>query len=49
MKYHYVKDMKEKGLIRYTYCPTEKMLADMLTKPLNLSGKSAALFKETVL
>ena len=33
-KYHYVKDMKEKGLIGYTYCPTEKMLADMLTKPL---------------
>lgn len=33
-KYHYVKDLKEKSILDYKYCPTDQMLADMLTKPL---------------
>ena len=34
-KLHYVRDLKDKGLMFSEYCPTEVMLADMLTKPLN--------------
>jgi Reverse transcriptase (RNA-dependent DNA polymerase). len=34
-KYHYVRELKEKGIMEYKYCPTELMVADLLTKPLN--------------
>lgn len=34
-KFHFVRDLKQKGLIDYKYCPTDRMLADMLTKPLS--------------
>lgn len=33
-KFHFVKDLAERNEIRVTYCPTETMLADILTKPL---------------
>lgn len=33
-KYHFVKDCAEKKLIECTYCPSESMIADLLTKPL---------------
>ena len=33
--FHYVRDLKNKGIVFFEYCPTEFMLADMLTKPLN--------------
>lgn len=33
-KYHFVKDHVERGEVNCVYCPTEDMLADMLTKPL---------------
>lgn len=33
-KYYFVKDYIDKGLIRCEYCPTEKMIADLFTKPL---------------
>jgi hypothetical protein len=31
-KYHYVRDMAEKGLVKFKYCPTLEMVADSLTK-----------------
>ena len=34
-KFHYVRDLKDKRIVFFEYCPTEFMLADMLTKPLN--------------
>lgn len=34
-KYHFIKDLRDKEVIRLMYCPTELMEADMLTKPLN--------------
>ena len=34
-KFFFVKDLIDKGLIICQYCPTEKMLADMMTKPLS--------------
>ncbi|KMQ86061.1 retrovirus-related pol polyprotein from transposon tnt 1-94 [Lasius niger] len=33
-KYHFARDLQSKGIIDVRYCPTEHMLADMLTKPL---------------
>ena len=33
-KFHYVKDLRINGVVDYQYCPTEEMLADMLTKAL---------------
>ena len=34
IKFHYVREALEDGIIDLTYCPTEQMTADMLTKPL---------------
>lgn len=34
IKFHFIKDQVENGAIRLEYCPTEKMVADALTKPL---------------
>lgn len=34
-KYHFIKDLQEKGIMNFENCPTEHMMADMLTKPLN--------------
>lgn len=36
-RYIFVKDYIDKGIITCEYCPTEKMLADLLTKPLAAS------------
>lgn len=33
-KYHFVRDMVNNKVIRVEYCPTEDMIADLLTKPL---------------
>ncbi len=34
IKYHYVREAIQEKAIQVTYCPTENMLADLLTKPL---------------
>lgn len=34
-KFHFAKNLKQTGAINYVYCPTELMLADLLTKPLS--------------
>ena len=34
MRYFFVKERVEDGTFKMVYCPTDKMLADMLTKPL---------------
>ena len=34
IKFHYVREALEDGIIDLTYCPTEQMTADILTKPL---------------
>ena len=33
-KFYYAKVLKAKGDVSYEYCPSEKMAADLLTKPL---------------
>ena len=35
VKYHFVRNALEEGKINVQYCPTEHMVADALTKPLN--------------
>lgn len=32
-RFHFVKDYVKKGIVQCKYCPTENMLADVLTKP----------------
>ena len=34
-KYHFIKDIEDRKLINFSYCPIEEMTADMLTKTLN--------------
>ena len=34
VKYHYLREERSKGVVRFWYCPTEDMAADGLTKPL---------------
>lgn len=34
VKYHYVKEMKKDGKVKFIYCQSNEMLADMMTKPL---------------
>ena len=35
IKYHFIRDLVEAGRIKLTYCPSEDMVADMLTKGLH--------------
>ncbi|XP_040198473.1 secreted RxLR effector protein 161-like [Rana temporaria] len=34
VRYHFLRDLQEQGQMDLQYCPTEEMLADILTKPL---------------
>ena len=35
IQYHYVRDVVAVGKVEFVYCPTEAMIADILTKPLD--------------
>lgn len=35
IRYQFIKDYIQKGVISCKYCPSDNMIADMLTKPLN--------------
>ena len=35
VRYHYIREALNKGIINVQYCPTHEMLADILTKPLS--------------
>ena len=46
LRYHFIRDLISKGLIKLHYCPTEDMVADILTKALpkwKVAVMSAAL------
>ena len=32
IEYHFIREQIEKGTVQLQYCPTEEMIADMLTK-----------------
>ena len=34
IRYFYIKDLMDKDKVKIKYCPTEKMVADFFTKPL---------------
>ena len=34
VRYHFIRDMVQKGAIKLKYVPTEEQVADVLTKPL---------------
>ena len=46
VKYHYVRDAQENGIINVKYCPTGNQTADILTKP--LSWKKLKCFTESM-
>lgn len=43
VRYFFVKDYIDRGLVNCSYCPTENMLADLLTKP--LSANRISIFR----
>lgn len=43
-KYNFIKDLKQKNIIKFEYCPTNDMLADLLTKP--MSQEKLSYFKK---
>lgn len=45
-KYHFVRKLHEDNLIDVRYCPTDQMVADMLTKP--LAPQKLARFRDAV-
>ncbi|KAM4036340.1 uncharacterized protein ACNLHF_015259 [Anomaloglossus baeobatrachus] len=34
VRYHHLRDLIDRGIIQFVYCETDKMIADILTKPL---------------
>jgi hypothetical protein len=38
IKYHYIRDMVQRGVVRLQYMTTEKQVANVLTKPLSRMG-----------
>lgn len=34
VRYHYIRDVITRGDVSVSYCPTQQLLADILTKPL---------------
>lgn len=40
VKFHFLRDLQEQGLLELLYCPTEDMTADILTKPLTAERHS---------
>ena len=47
VRYFFLADQVEKGLITIEYCPTEAMLADYMTKP--LQGEKFKKFRDSIL
>ena len=46
IKYHYIRDMVQRGAVKIQYITTDKKIADMLTKP--LARVKFEYFKEKV-
>ena len=47
IRYFFIKDLVDRGVVNVEYCPTDLMLADYMTKP--LQGKKFAFFKNQIL
>ena len=42
IKYHFVQDLVEDGRIKLAYCPSDQMIADILTKGLPIQETTEA-------
>ena len=47
IRYFFIKDLVDRGVVNVEYCPTEQMLADFMTKP--LQGAKFLVFREKIL
>jgi hypothetical protein len=47
VRYYYVKDLIDRGVVKIDHCVTEDMIADFLTKP--LQGKRFLRLREIIL
>ncbi|KAG7342125.1 reverse transcriptase RNA-dependent DNA polymerase [Nitzschia inconspicua] len=47
IRYFFIYDVKEKGLVKIQYCPTNDMIADDMTKPLH--GNKFKMFREIIM
>ena len=47
IRYFFITDQVEKGNVEIEYCPTDKMIADYMTKP--LQGAKFAEFRKAIL
>jgi hypothetical protein len=47
IRYYYVADQVAKGDLRVVWCPTDEMIADFLTKP--LQGKAFVKFRDLLM
>lgn len=36
VRFHYLRDLVNEGVVKLSYCPTEVQVADIFTKPLKL-------------
>ena len=34
IRFHYIREAQQEGIINIRYCPTDEMVADLLTKPI---------------
>ena len=46
IRYHYIRDMVQKGVVKLKYVPTEEQVAYILTKP--LSGVKFEYFRDNL-
>ena len=37
IKFHYIREALQDGTIELVYCPSDKMVSDLLTKPLDIA------------
>ena len=47
IRYFFISDMKEKGQLSIRYCPTDKLVADYMTKPLH--GSKFKEFRQQIM
>ena len=43
VRYHFIKELIEAGILEIEYCPTKSMIADILTKPMTGNSANAIL------
>ena len=47
IRYFFIKDLVDRGVVNVEYCPTDLMLADYMTKP--LQGKAFKMMRDIIM